>query len=193
MGQHRAQHIKPSKGARARKRKRAAAKTIPPPVPLIAADVKIGLNSVTRHLEVSIARQASLDMLPSKDDHRHLASIFLPKHREDIIFAHLPMMCAVASTKVATSATRLVLLTPNAERRLAEVLGLPRVGAVGILEGGQGDALLDFVKMHVQPVEVPWIREAKAAQYLNLKLEVFETTQKVKAAPDSVTGEKPKD
>ncbi|TVY13676.1 hypothetical protein LARI1_G008407 [Lachnellula arida] len=60
IGQHRLNHIQPSKGKRDKKRKRKEAKlaevpsdTSKPPVPEISSFVVVGLNSITRHLESS--------------------------------------------------------------------------------------------------------------------------------------------
>ena len=67
-------------------------------------------------------------------------------------------------------ATRLVPLSPTAEARIAAALGLPRAGVVGIMEGAPGSGpLVEYVRQHVQPVEVPWIQEAAKGAYLPLQ------------------------
>lgn len=172
MGLHRTQHLEPSKGVRAKKRKRSEPKSERPSPPAIATDIKVGLNSVTRAMESQAA------VIPSAHQPlpRIIAVVFLPKHKDDMAVAHLPVLAAYASlTKSTTSAIRIVAFDVIAEKRLATVLGLPRVGAVGIMEGGEGSALVDFVRKHVAPVDVPWIREAGSAKYLALKVAVQES------------------
>lgn len=104
-------------------------------------------------------------------DAQHTAVIFLPKSRNDLIYAHLPLMSRTASTlRPRLAATRLVPLNPTAETRIAAALGLPRAGVVGVLEGAPGSELLaGYVRQHVQPVEVPWIEEATRGEYLPLQ------------------------
>jgi len=107
---------------------------------------------------------------------RPLAVIFLPKNKDDMAVAHLPVLAAYASlVQSATPATRIVMFNINAEKQLAIVLGLPKVGAVGIMEGGESSSLINFVREHVPPVDVPWIREAGSGKYLPLKVVVQES------------------
>lgn len=189
LGQHRSQHVPPSKGARSKKRKRPESETAHGPLPappLIAADLKVGLNSVTRHLESVAARKGATTDASDQPAPRHLAVVYIPKAQDDMIVAHLPALAAVASAAyVMRPATRLVLLNSNAEKRLAAALGLPRVGAVGIMENGERSAVVDFVREHVPAVDVPWMKEATAAKYLVLNIETSEVKPKTQAEPTS--------
>ncbi|KAF1991064.1 hypothetical protein K402DRAFT_170290 [Aulographum hederae CBS 113979] len=208
IGHHRNTHITPSKGRRSEKRKRskstssdAVAPAAPPP-PEIQQHVLVGINSVTRHLEV-LANLSKPEKLqhgsemttketrdaenkndsPSEADPKasplpsppqHVAAIFLPKYRNDMIYAHLPLLLRTASFAHPDSPiTRLVPLSPKAEQRLAAELGIPRVGVIGILSEAAGAILLlEYVLEHVEEVQVPWLDEAVAGRFLGLKMEV---------------------
>jgi ribonuclease P/MRP protein subunit POP3 len=56
-------------------------------------------------------------------------------------------------------------------------LGLPRVSCVALCEGSHlSTELIEFVRGHVAPVEIPWLREAQSAQFLETKINTCETT-----------------
>lgn len=195
LGQHRAQHIEPSKGGRAKKRKRSKPLEEPeaakPPFPSIHHDIHVGLDSITRHFESAVGRNLPSSASTGEVVARHLAVVFLPKRREELVIAHLPVLAATASERCAVgTATRLVLLDVDAEKRLVGILGLPRVGAVGLLEGGEGNALIEYAREHVQPVDVPWMREAKSAEYLGSNIVVQETGPSVEVEKSSMIASK---
>lgn len=81
---------------------------------------------------------------------------------------HLPILTQLA----ARSSTReegdtekcqtlLVPLPRSAEKQLAKALGVPRVSAVGLVEGTPGsEKLLSLCREKLEPVVVPWVKEA---------------------------------
>ncbi|KAK3046790.1 hypothetical protein LTS18_013288, partial [Coniosporium uncinatum] len=63
----------------------------------------------------------------------------------------------------------------RAEQRIASALGLPRVGAVALLEGAGGaEKLVEYAREHVRAVGVPWLDEAREGKWLGLRSEVLE-------------------
>jgi len=73
--------------------------------------------------------------------------------------------------------TRLVSLSTSSEARLASALHLPRLSALGIVEGAPGaDALVEFVREKVGRVEVGWLAEAglegKNREWKGIKVKV---------------------
>ncbi|KAF2144133.1 uncharacterized protein K452DRAFT_267305 [Aplosporella prunicola CBS 121167] len=194
IGHHRSLHVTPSQGKRSKKRKRhddagaATSDPVPaPPMPDISKSITVGINSTTRHLEQLAAARAPPALRPQGgNEHKeigdapalsNLAILFLLKPPNDITYAHLPLLSqAASSTLPAATATRLVPLKASSEQKLASALGLPRVGVVGVMEGAPGAApLLDYVRAHLAAVEVPWIREAKNAQYLDVNIQAVST------------------
>lgn len=70
----------------------------------------------------------------------------------------------------------MVPLPKGAESRLSAALAIPRVGLIGIMEGApHASPLLDQARNHVRVVEVPWLKEAVAGEYLPLKIAATES------------------
>lgn len=64
-----------------------------------------------------------------------------------------------------------MLLPSSAETRIATALHLPRVGAIGILEGAPGtESLVSYVKDHVGDVECKWIEEVSRGEWKGVKV-----------------------
>jgi ribonuclease P/MRP protein subunit POP3 len=56
---------------------------------------------------------------------------------------------------------------------MASAVGLPRVGALGILEGAEGaEALVGYVRESVGEVDVRWIEEASRGEWKGSKVVV---------------------
>jgi ribonuclease P/MRP protein subunit POP3 len=186
IGEHRKTHILPSKG---RKRKRAtnAAPDEPPklPAPATASHVLVGLNSVTRHLETQAASTApptapingtSIDEQdnPTQTDQRESAtpprilSIVILTHPQPSLspsHAHIPTLLHLANL-------RLVCLATSNDARLANTLHIPRVGAIGILEGAPGAKdLEEYVRKHVGSTECAWVDEALRSEWRGLNVQ----------------------
>ncbi|KAI9815551.1 MAG: hypothetical protein M1827_002685 [Pycnora praestabilis] len=169
-----------------------------PPPPEIASQVTIGFNTTTRYLE-TLARQSVPKTLPrhlqplktstSIDDGeisntpmeqlKLLAAVFLPRGAQPpILHSHLPLLTATASLSNPSSPKiRLVTLPKNAEARLAATLSLPRVGLLGLMkDASHAEPLIEYVQQNVGAVEVPWLEEVTAGEYLPVKINALETT-----------------
>lgn len=146
----------------------------------------IGFNTTTRYLETLAQRLA-----PSKDSGQGpnpdmvlgpkapLAAIFIPRSdRPSIMHSHLPLLTKTASLATPSSPPiRLVMLRKGAEERLGAALALPRVGLIGLIEGApDSKGLIDFIRVCVSQVEVPWVQEAMTGQYLPVKVNEIETS-----------------
>lgn len=187
VGRHRAVHTVKSSGRKSRKRKRKSEqKTSPiiepkPVEPEILRYLTVGLNSTSRHLETEAALSKSGALTPvdkeSKAERRpkkRLAVVFLPKPKDNLVYAHLPLLCYTSSATQTDKAqqTRLVLLDPSSERTIATAMGLPRAGVIGVFDDAPGAGpLLDYVKENVDPVEVPWLENALSGQWIGLNVE----------------------
>jgi ribonuclease P/MRP protein subunit POP3 len=198
IGEHRKTHILPSKG---RKRKRAtnAAPDEPPklPAPATASHVLVGLNSVTRHLETQAASTApptapingtSIDEQdkPTQTDDKdsetspRILSIVILTHPQPSLspsHAHIPTLLHLANLQrdpgtMPAEPTRLVCLATSNDARLASALHIPRVGAIGILEGAPGaKALEEYVRKHVGSTECAWVDEALRSEWRGLNVQ----------------------
>jgi ribonuclease P/MRP protein subunit POP3 len=209
LGRHREQHTSPSKGKRSKKRKRKDTQATeapvesfetPPEPPRIKSHITIGFNSTTRHLEAlssksvpsaisdhlrikrytTIKREGkdSLDSIPNT----HLAAVFVPKSgQQAVIHAHLPLMLKTASMAAPEAPqTQLVPLSKSAEARLATALGVPRVGVLGLMgDAPDAGALIEVIREKLEPMEVPWLEQALAADYLTPRYVVYDPSLKV--------------
>lgn len=153
--------------------------------PEIQSSLTVGLNSTTRHLEELAAYSSLSDLkrLPGYDTPgeaktqeepplKHVELVFLPRPKHHVVHAHLPTLSLTASNAHPHCAkTRLIPLSADAEPKLAKLLGLPRVGVIGIIEGAPVPRpLIDYVTNHVQEVSVPWLDES--CQYQSLQVQV---------------------
>jgi len=157
-----------------------------PPPPVIAEHILVGINSTTRHLEALVP---SHDSRPSQEptsleltSAKPLVAIFLTHAPTFLPYSHLPTLIALASAaQPSRIATRLVPLTPFSETNLSEALGIARAGAVGVFKDAPGSGpLMDYVREHVEPVDVPWVREVSAGEWLGTKILVGEESREQK-------------
>ncbi|KAF2456609.1 hypothetical protein BDY21DRAFT_347692 [Lineolata rhizophorae] len=193
IGQYRKNRVVPSKGKRARKRKKrieaaqdpAASASIPASRPHIESPVEIGLNSVSRRLELLAAQRRPSDESNNHLSDRHIAVVFLPKSKNDMIYSHLPLLSRTASLgRPDNFVTRLVPLSPMAEDKLSAALNLPRVGVVGVLEDApQAGPLIEFVRAHVAAVEVPWLKDVADGSYKNPHVQHREASARSNVIP----------
>lgn len=139
----------------------------------------IGINATSRHLE-GLSKLAMDAPEPGNDTSHHdtkqsnvpIAAIFLPKGKTDMIYAHIPLLAQMASLGGPGAAPCLLVpLDSKFEKDLCSAVGLPRAGVVGLMEGAPGaEALLEVLRSKVEPVDVPWLREAVNAKYLGTKV-----------------------
>jgi ribonuclease P/MRP protein subunit POP3 len=94
------------------------------------------------------------------------------------------MVALAAQSHPKEQATRLVGFSKACEDRLSAALGIPRVSSIGLrADAPQAKGLVDFVREHVAPIEVPWLEEARSAKFLETKIDAVPTkvgTKKLK-------------
>lgn len=88
--------------------------------------------------------------------------------------AHIPTLLHLATRQPdpiskADEPTRLIALPTSDDARFASALHIPRVGAIGVLEGAPGaKALEDYVRQHVGVTECLWVDEALQPEWRGL-------------------------
>ena len=204
IGEHRSRNVTPSKGKRARKRKRKDVSIIKDQSAALSEEVSpeadipvwqklhdhltVGFNTTTRYLE-SLAKSSSLSTEEKLDsatstkssarlvlnpaDIKPLTAIFVPRtSRSPILHSHLPLLTKAAYLAAPSSpSTRIILLPEEAEVRLKMVLGIPRVGMVGLMDGApEASSLIELIRQEVPVVEVPWLQESLKGVYLAVKV-----------------------
>lgn len=172
----------------------------PPPPPEIGKHILVGINSVTRHLEMLAAENAAstlpiaaLQKGKSNDaatnektnKYKPLSMVILthPKPSLSTAHAHLPTLIHLSTinpptSEPTTTPTRLVPLATSTDARLASTLHIPRVGALAILASAPGaKALEDHVRARIATTTCPWIDEATAAQWKGINVKNANQTQ----------------
>jgi len=187
IGRHRAVHTVKSSGKKSKKRKRISEQKTSPTVeskpvePEILKYLTVGLNTTSRHLETEAALSKPGALAPvdkeikaEETPRKRLAVIFLPKPKDNLVYAHLPLLCYTSSAtqKDKTQQTRLVLLDPSSERTIATAMSLPRAGVIGVFDDTPGAGpLLEYVKENVDPVEIPWLEKALSGHWMGMNVE----------------------
>lgn len=86
-------------------------------------------------------------------------AVFVCAEQPAQLHSHLPVLCALAG-KVTSKPVKLVSLSKGAEGRLADALGLPHVGVLGLRDGAEGtEGLLELVGK-VGECKVEWLDTA---------------------------------
>jgi ribonuclease P/MRP protein subunit POP3 len=102
-----------------------------------------------------------------------------------LLTSSLPLLVAAASlADPQRHPIRLVPLSGKSESCLAQALQLPRAGIIGLEDGVVGAApLVNLIHEHVEPIDIPWMREAGDATYLPVEIKATESVAclKVKA------------
>ncbi|KAF5579522.1 rnase subunit pop3 [Fusarium pseudocircinatum] len=183
IGQYRQTQIKRSKGKRSSQKEKGAKKPglsseqpPVPPMPEIEASIDVGLNSITRNLQLYL-RQETESM--GDEPHRQYSMVFVARGDQASTFnCHFPQMIGAASRKTSSERkTRLVGLSKPCSERLSSCLGVPRVSSVAILMDAPGaGALQEFVLKKVEPIEASWLDVSSDAYYLAPKINAIETT-----------------
>jgi ribonuclease P/MRP protein subunit POP3 len=215
LGEHRKTHIQPSKGKKRKRKSKddqddSTMKDDPPPPPEIGKHILIGINSVTRHLEMLAARNAASTTpiaglrakepgVTANEDNervRPLGMVILthPKPFLSPAHAHLPTLIHLCTLRPPTSestssfkATRLIPLATSTDARIASNLHIPRVGALAIFADAPGaKALEDFVREKIDTTSCLWIDEAMDAKWrgINVKNENAAGKEKGNAQAD---------
>lgn len=196
LGNYRRSFITPSKGKRKRPKKGGSLEspvpTAPvssaPPVPEFAAHVDVGLSQISRTLQnMSSKDEVSPSLVDTSSNpggadastsSKPYSVVFVARSGQSSAFhCHFPQMVAVAAqSQPADIAVRLVGLSKACEDRLSAALGIPRVSSIGLREDApQARGLVDFVREHVAPVDVSWLREAQSAEFLETKIDAVAT------------------
>jgi len=133
--------------------------------------VLVGVNSITRQLEIEISPNQDKGASPK------LVAVFILGSRDSIIHSHLPVMCALASrSRSAGHAIRVVYLDADAHRQLGQALALPRVGVIGILSEEEPDCstalkdLISFSRDHLSPAKCSILDQSVKGLYQPLKI-----------------------
>lgn len=149
--------------------------------PEITKYLTVGLNTTSRHLEAEAALSKPGVLEPMEKEGKaeqtstkRLAAIFLPKPKDNLVYAHLPLLCYTSSAtqKDKAQQTRMILLDPSSERTIATAMSLPRAGVIGVCEDAPGAGpLLEYVRENVNPVEIPWLEKALSGQWMGMNVE----------------------
>jgi ribonuclease P/MRP protein subunit POP3 len=155
--------------------------------------VDIGLSKISRELQAMSSqdeRSPSLEAAPSgheeakpEPDNKPYDVVFVARSGQPSTFhCHFPQMVALAArSQPADKAVRLVGFSKACEDRLSAALGIPRVSSIGLREDApQARGLVEFVRDHVPPIEVAWLREARAGKFLETKIDAVPTKVGVK-------------
>jgi ribonuclease P/MRP protein subunit POP3 len=201
LGVHRKSFITPSKGKRKRSQKAGSpenpegkSQTLDsPPTPELFAYVDVGLSKISRDLQAMSRkddRNLSSEAAPSKLGEKEpkidtgpYAVVFVARSGQPSTFhSHFPQMVALAAQpQLADKAVRLVGFSKACEDRLSAALGIPRVSSIGLRgDAPQAKGLVDFVRDHVAPIEVAWLREARTGKFLETKIDAVPTKIGVK-------------
>ncbi|KAL2181641.1 uncharacterized protein P884DRAFT_189804 [Thermothelomyces heterothallicus CBS 202.75] len=192
LGAYRRSFITPSKGKRKRSKKArgsetpsnaAPASTVPPP-PELAAHVDVGLSAISRTLQAMSGRETpNREEAEPKGCSRPYSVVFVARAGQSSAFhCHFPQMVALAAqSQPPDKAVRLVGLSKACEDRLSTALGIPRVSSIGLREDApQAKGLVEYVREHVAPVEIAWLREAQGGRFLETKIDAVPTKIGVK-------------
>lgn len=167
-----------------------------PDLPPLSNHITIGLNSTTRYLEetlkiASIPSKAEVESTKSSKTitvcqkstevspgsvpttskakgptPKSIAAIFITQRTTHLSYRHLPNLAAKSPSPILR-----VSLSAASEAKLSHALGIPRVGIVAVFEDTPGaTALLTYVRENVEPVDVPWIREAREGKWLKTNI-----------------------
>ncbi|CAH0019017.1 unnamed protein product [Clonostachys rhizophaga] len=192
LGQHRRDHVKPSKGKRVAKREKVTAdqkdlaKDQPiPQAPELGLKVDIGFNVITRNLE-GISRGESghtenadgdVDLQTNETVY---SMVFVARGDQSSAFnCQFPRMVAAATKELPPdSQTRLVGFSKSCSERLSKSLHIPRVSSIAIKRDAPGcKALWDFVREKVPPVDAAWLGKPQdQTSYFPTRINSIETT-----------------
>lgn len=149
-----------------------------PPKPEICDKIDIGFNSITRRLQEATASN-SAHISEARSNKPPYSMVFVSRGDQTAAFnSHFPQMVASASVEAAPNdKIRLVGFSKACSDRLSATLGIARVSSLAVESEAPGaEALLDFVRKNVSPVQVSWLSEAQDGRYRATKINTIETT-----------------
>ena len=148
----------------------------------------VGFNTTTRYLEL-VAQKSSrstngvddsgaVAAVQTSANLKPLAAVFVSRSGQPpVLYSHLPLLTKAASLAVPSSpSTRIVSLPEEAADRLKVVLGISRVGVVGLIDGAPNAlSLIELIRQQVPELEVPWLEEVVKGTYLAVKINAIQT------------------
>lgn len=145
----------------------------------------MGLNSTVRILEAlvgglgsskSASGQSEASQKGPKDPDCPAVVFVCRSSLPEPVCQSLPVLVATASyRRQKAEPIRLVELSAKAEAVLSAALGLPRVSTFLVHHDAPGAGpLLRLIQEHIEPVEVPWLKEAPSTAYLPVKVNALE-------------------
>jgi ribonuclease P/MRP protein subunit POP3 len=190
LGDHRRNHIQPSKSRKRKRKSKEHEDDAPPPAPEVGKHILVGINAITRHLEALAARTVPStfpDLVPSLGNAqppRPLSVILLthPKPSTSPAHAHFPTLLHLSNLQSPTpQATRLIPLSTSTDARLASTLHIPRVGALAVFADAPGAKALEaFVRQNVDVTTCAWIDEAADVKWSGVNVTSGVSTEKEK-------------
>ncbi|KAH8169648.1 RNase p and RNase mrp subunit [Sarocladium implicatum] len=182
VGQHRQNHVKRSKGKRAKSKDKREVDTKDnsspvPPEPPIMAHVDVGFNCITRNLQGlnSTSEDSGTETTPP----RQYSAVFVARGDQSAAFnCHFPQMVGAATDSLPhVDKTRLVGFSRACSERLSMALGIPRVSSLAIVaDVSEATALQELVRNTVPVIDVPWLQTAQTEIYRPTKINAIETT-----------------
>jgi ribonuclease P/MRP protein subunit POP3 len=187
IGRHRSAFVVPSKGKRAKKRKRdeenaakanaseltsaSQAHTLPnQPPPEVSKHITVGFNSIVRCLDPAARRMidgssASDNISGPDSEPLNLTAIFVDRSScAEILWSQLPYLAIAAGARSALPPARLVPLPRGAAARLSSAVGIQRATIIGFgRDVPDAQALTQYVAEHVASIEIPWMTGLSAS------------------------------
>lgn len=150
--------------------------------------VTVGFNTTTKYLDLlaqkssrsttEVDNSGAVAAVKTSAKLKPLAAVFVSRSSQPpVLYSHLPLLTKAASLAVPLSpSTRIISLPEGAADRLKTILGIPRVGVIGLMDGApNASSLIDFIRQQVPELEVPWLEEGVRGTYLAVKINAIQT------------------
>ncbi|KEF63509.1 uncharacterized protein A1O9_01487 [Exophiala aquamarina CBS 119918] len=195
VGAFRRSHVPRSKGkGRAGKPPNPSAQDpISPPasMPEIYNNLTIGFNTTIRRLEALSQVRKPSSLSEPKTAHQSdpaptnlVAVLVCRRSLPQVMTSSIPLLIAAAAPK--SSRSRLIEISTQSESKLAQALGQPRVGVLGVENDAAGaTALARFVVDNIGSVDIPWLEPLSSPIYLPVKIHSATTAPKEKSSGDA--------
>jgi ribonuclease P/MRP protein subunit POP3 len=166
-----------------------------PPKPEMSEYIDVGLANISRNLGKGSATALSDSTKPmegkanergvltgqssTQDKKSPYSVVFIERSGHPPAFvSHFPQMVGALSplSNPEEGATRLVGFSRPCEEKLSTSIGFPRVSSIALRADAPGaEALVNFVRERVAPIDIAWLRQAQAGEYLDVKIDAVET------------------